>query len=355
LAGKHPGDGYHPKIAVQPRRRTMAKPKRTVRTRLQLLTSLTLTLAAFFLIATPLIAADPDYPKRPITMVVPFSAGGSTDVQARLVAAYWKEFLGQPIAVENKPGGGGAIGLREVLLAKPDGYTMGCGMFPDSIIQVALKGSDAGFKNEDMLLLGSFSDNPGALMVMANGPFKTLQDFIQYAKANPNKLTVSISSPTWMLHLIDIEDKYGITINPIMFKGGAEQVNALLGGHVMASMGGSHFAIQGKDKGILALAVSSKKRLEGLPSAPTFIELGQDIAYDVRRFFFVPVSTPKSVTEKLSATLAKVGGKSDFPEKVRATGEEYAPLGSAEFDRYYKEMIPKITEKVKRNEQRFSE
>jgi tripartite-type tricarboxylate transporter receptor subunit TctC len=312
-------------------------------------------LFVLFFMTNAVMGADADYPKRPITLVVPFSAGGSTDVQARLVENYWKEFLGQPVAVENKPGGGGAIGLREVLMARPDGYTIGCGMFPDSIIQVALKGADAGFKNEDFLLLGSFSDNPGALMVMNNGPFKTMQDFVQFAKANPNKLTVSISSPTWMLHLIEIEDKFGITLNPIMFKGGGEQINALLGGHVMASMGGSHFAVQGKEKGIVAIAVSSNKRLEGLATTPTFKELGHDIAYDVRRFFFVPVKTPKAIVEKLSKTLAEVGSKQDFPEKVRATGEEYSPLGSADFDRYYREMVPKITEKVKRDEKKYSE
>lgn len=171
-----------------------------------------------------------DFPTRPITVVVPFSAGGSTDIQARLVSSFWQKHLGQPIGVENKPGGGGAIGIREVLRAKPDGHTIGCGMFPDSIIQVALKGEETGFKNEDLRLLGSFSNNPGAMMVMKDGPFKKFGDFVDYAKKNPGKLTVSISSPTWMLHLIELEDAFGIKINAIMFKGGAEQVNALLGG-----------------------------------------------------------------------------------------------------------------------------
>jgi tripartite-type tricarboxylate transporter receptor subunit TctC len=326
--------------------------------------SVSLLLAALFCVVTVLSclcvgviahAKDVDFPKRPITMIVPFSAGGSTDVQARLVASYWKTILGQPIAVENKPGGGGAIGLREVLRAKADGYTVGCGMFPDSIIQVALKGAEAGFRNEDFLLLGSYSNNPGALMVMQNSPFKTLQDFVAFAKANPNKLTVSISSPTWMLHLIEMEDKFGIHMNAIMFKGGAEQINAMMGGHVMASMGGSHFAVTGKDKGIAALAVTSSKRIEGLPNTPTLKEGGYDIAYDVRRFFFVPETTPKPVVEKLSSTLTELGKDKEFAEKVRGTGEAYDPLLGKALDTYYRDMIGKITEKVKKDLNRFSE
>ncbi len=298
---------------------------------------------------------DIDFPKRPITMVVPFSAGGATDIQARLVAGYWKKVLGQPIAVENKPGGGGAIGLREVLRARADGYTIGCGMFPDSIIQVALKGTEAGFRNEDFLLLGSYSNNPGALMVMKNGPFKTIKDFIAYAKAHPGKLTVSISSPTWMLHLIEFEDKAGIHLNSIMFKGGGEQINALLGGHVMASMGGSHFAVTGRDKGIVALAVTSQRRIEGLPETPTMKQSGYDIAYDVRRFFFVPAATPKPVVEKLTATLRELDKDKEFAAKVKASGEEYDPLLGQDLEKYYRGMIVRITDKVKKDVKRFSE
>lgn len=300
-------------------------------------------------------AAEADFPKRPITVVVPFSAGGATDIQARLVSSFWQKHLGQPIGVENKAGGGGAIGIREVLRARPDGYTAGCGMFPDSIIQVALKGEETGFKNEDLRLLGSFSNNPGALMVMKDGPFKKFSDFIEYAKKNPGKLTVSISSPTWMLHLIELEDAFGIKINAIMFKGGAEQVYALLGGHVMSSMGGSHFAATGKDKGIAALAVAGGQRLSSLPEVPTLKELGTDIVYDVRRFFFVPAATPKPIVDKLISTLARLEKEKEFAEKVRASGEEYQPVPAKEFEKYYQAMTERITVKVKKNKERFSE
>jgi tripartite-type tricarboxylate transporter receptor subunit TctC len=300
-------------------------------------------------------SADVDFPKRPITVVVPFSAGGSTDIQARLVSSFWQKHLGQPVSVENKPGGGGAIGIREVLRARADGHTAGCGMFPDSIIQVALKGEETGFKNEDLRLLGSFSNNPGALMVMKDGPFKKFADFIEYAKQNPGKLTVSISSPTWMLHLIELEDAFGIKINAIMFKGGAEQVNALLGGHVMTSMGGSHFAATGKDKGIVALAVAGGRRLSSLPEVPTLKELGSDIVYDVRRFFFVPAATPKPIVDKLISTLAQLEKEKEFAEKVKASGEEYQPIPAKEFEKYYQTMTERISTKVKKNKERFSE
>jgi tripartite-type tricarboxylate transporter receptor subunit TctC len=321
----------------------------------------TMTLLFLLGIAVTLLApaagycAESDFPKRPLTVVVPFSAGGSTDIQARLVSNFWQKHLGQPIGVENKPGGGGAIGIREVLRARPDGHTVGCGMFPDSIIQVALKGEETGFKNEDLRLLGSFSNNPGAMMVMKDGPFKKFSDFVDYAKKNPGKLTVSISSPTWMLHLIELEDAFGIKINAIMFKGGAEQVNALLGGHVMASMGGSHFAVTGKDKGIAAVAVSGSRRLSSLPEVPTLKELGTDIAYDVRRFFFVPSTTSKPIVDKLISTLSLLENEKEFAEKVKASGEEFQPIPAREFEKTYQAMSERITSKVKKNKDRFSD
>ena len=168
------------------------------------------------------------FPTKPVTLVIPYSVGGGTDVQARLMAAFWEKKLGQPVVVENKTGGGGAIAHREVSHSRPDGYKVLCSMFPDNAVQVAVKGPEVGFANEDFLALATYTSTPGALAVRKDSPLKTLKDFVDFAKKNPKKLTVSVSSQTWLLHVFDIEDAFGIDLNPIMFKGGGEAINALL-------------------------------------------------------------------------------------------------------------------------------
>jgi tripartite-type tricarboxylate transporter receptor subunit TctC len=299
---------------------------------------------------------DDNYPSRPITLIVPYSAGGATDLEARLAATYLKNKLGQPVLVENKSGGGGAIGHREVAFAKPDGYTIGITGFPDASVLVALKGQEVGFKNDDLLVIGTFTNTPGALTVRKDGPFKTLKDFISYAKQNPGKLKISAAGQIFLLHAFELEDQFGVELNPIMFKGGGETVNALLGGHVDAMMAGSIFPMTMQDKGLVSFAVTGgSKRLEKLPDVPTMKELGYDMDYSLLRIFFVSKSTPEPIVKKLTKSLMELNNDPEFVEKLKAMGQIYAPMFGPELEKYYTNTCARISKAVEKHSKRFVE
>jgi tripartite-type tricarboxylate transporter receptor subunit TctC len=294
------------------------------------------------------------FPTKPITLVVPYSVGGGTDVQARLVASYLEKKLGQPVVVENKTGGGGAIGHREVKMAKPDGYKILCSMFPDGAIQVAIKGKSLGFANEDFVVLATYTSTPGALAVKKDSPLKNMADFVEFAKKNPGKLTVSVSSQTWLLHVFDIGEAFKIDLNPVMFKGGGEAINALLGGHVMATMSGGHFVIPGPEKGMVPLAITGgTKRFEKWPDTPLMKELGHDISYEMRRIFCAPKGTPEPVVKKLIAAFMDLDKDPDFVGKMKGMGELYEPGFGADLQKYYDEMCGKIVPRVEKRKKDF--
>jgi tripartite-type tricarboxylate transporter receptor subunit TctC len=314
-------------------------------------------LAAFLVFLTGEQAqAKDEYPTKPITLVIPYSVGGGTDVQARLVNSFLEKKLGTPVVVENKAGGGGAIAHREVAHASSDGYKVLVTMFPDNAVQVAVKGKELGFSNEDFEVLATYTSTPGALAVKPDSPFKTMDSFVDYAKKNPGKLTVSVSSQTWLLHVFDIEEAFGIDLNPIMFKGGGDAVNALLGGHVMATMSGGHFVVPGPEKGFLPLVITGgTKRFEKWPNTPLMKELGKDVSYEMRRIFCVRKGTPEPIVKKLLDTFVEIGKDPEFIEKLKGMGEIYEPSYGKELQRYYAENCEKITKRVEKRKADFQE
>ncbi len=304
--------------------------------------------------ATGVFGQEVKFPTKPVTLIVPVAAGGGVDIVARLVAGFWEKKLGQPVVVENKAGGGGAIAHREISHSKPDGYKVLCWMFPDNAVQVAVKGSEIGFANEDFLVLAAYTSTPAALAVQNGSPFKTLKDFVDFAKKNPKKLTVSVSSQTWLLHVFDIEDALGIDLNPIMFKGGGEAINALMGGHVMATMSGGHFVIPGPEKGLVPLAITGgKKRFDKWPDTPLMKELGYDISYEMRRIYCVRKGTPEPIVKELLATLMELDKDPSFVDKIKGMGEIYEASFGPELEKYYTEMCVKIAKRVEKRKQDF--
>lgn len=294
------------------------------------------------------------YPTRPIEVIIPYAAGGGTDINARLVASYWQKKLGQPVVIVNKTGGGGAIGDREIAHAKPDGYSLGCLSYPDSPVLVAAKGAEAGFKNEDYILLGDFTRTPDVLAVKKGGLFKTLQEFIDYAKKNPGKITVSVPGDAHKLAVMLIEEEYGIDLNPVMFKSGGEAMNNLLGGHVMATVCASQFALPSLDK-IEPLAITGEKRLDKIPKVPTFKELGHNIPIEMMRIFVAPQGVPEPILKKLRTTLMELGQNKEFIDKVNASGEVYGALFGSDLEKYYNDTNAKISSTVAKFKDQFAQ
>ena len=298
-------------------------------------------LLALFLVSISLVGfvgeaccQSADYPNRPVEVIVPYAAGGGTDIIARLIAHYAKDSLGQPMAVVNRPGAAGALGHREIANAQPDGYTLGILSFPDSSINP--KGASAGFRNEDFVPLATFTRTPSVLAVHKDAPFKNFQEFVAYAKKNPDKVTVAVGGQAHLLCVILIEQMMGIDLNPVMFKGGSVAIKTLMGGHTMAAVAASMYLAKNiESKGVLAIALTGEKRQEAFPNVPTFKELGYDVPIDMMRILCVQKDVPQAIQQKILAAVAPLEKNQEFIGKVVGSGEIFSPLIGKELQSYY--------------------
>ncbi|MBI5249236.1 MAG: tripartite tricarboxylate transporter substrate binding protein, partial [Desulfomonile tiedjei] len=227
------------------------------------------------------------YPTRQLTYLIPFDPGGQSDVEARRQQSHLSRILGQQVIIDYKVGGGGALGWRELVKSKPDGYLF-CGFnIPHTILQPLQQ--DVGYKTEQLVPVAIFQKTPVGLAVPVNSPYKTLKEFIEAAKKEPGKLTVGGSSffsgPHFATMLFD--KLAGIKLSYVPFTGAAPQVTALLGGHTDAGMTFSNDLVRFKDK-LRILAMATDERMSELPDAPTFKELGFNLVEAVDRGVIVP-------------------------------------------------------------------
>jgi tripartite-type tricarboxylate transporter receptor subunit TctC len=247
-------------------------------------------------------AAAQDYPKGPIQLVVPFSPGGATDIFWRTLGEQFSKNLKATIAIVNKPGGGGIVGMSTVVTAKPDGYTL-CAGNSDTLDITPLFTKDLPFDTiNDINYVVKVANFPQSLVVRTDSPFKTLEDVIAYARANPKKLKASTpgmgTNPYMALQLLNYEAKADIV--PVNFTGGGENVTAILGGHV--DLGG--VAMPAVKSQVLAgkiriLAIFSKERHPLYPDIPTAYEKGyKQTLVDTGMGIVGPKGLPAEVIKK---------------------------------------------------------
>lgn len=223
-------------------------------------------------------AAQAAFPTRPITLIVPFPAGGSTDRHFRLLAELAGKQLGQNVVVENRPGGGGTTGPGNMALnAKPDGYTIA--QFPMGMLRVPHMQRTAWNPLTDFSFIIGISGYTFGLTVRTDSPYKSFKDYIEAARKQPGKIDYGStgvgSSPH--LHMEELAQNAGVTLNHIPFKGNADLTQALLGGHVMAQSDASGWD-KYVDGGQMRLLVTfGEKRTKRWPSVPTATELGYGV------------------------------------------------------------------------------
>jgi tripartite-type tricarboxylate transporter receptor subunit TctC len=196
---------------------------------------LVLALACTLGLLRPGVAAAQDYPTRPIRLIVGYGAGGATDLAARIVAGHLEKTLGQPITVENRPGGNGTVGTRAVFTAAPDGYTLG--MTSGSILTVLPWTMDIGFDPLKLTFIGSTHESFYALFVKGDSPWKTVQELVAHAKANPSQLVTANSGGFGLPDIAMAQlarAAGGFQYRTVPTSGGAEQVLKLLSGDVQA-------------------------------------------------------------------------------------------------------------------------
>ena len=251
-----------------------------------------------------------EFPDRPITYMISFNPGGESDITARLQEPVLEEILGVDVNVTHKPGGGGAVAWSEFQrTAKPDGYTLIGTNLPHIIGQPMLR-KDTGYETDNFEHVMWFHFTPNALIVRADSPFKTLKDFIEYAKAHPKVITVGGSGSYSANHLetLRLEREAGIKLTYIPHTGTGPLAPAILGGHLTCLMNYTMLPVQLGDK-VRVLAVASDERVETLPNAPTFKEQGYDIVGGAYRGVAAPKGTPKEIIAKLVDAFQKTNKK----------------------------------------------
>lgn len=286
------------------------------------------------------------WPEKPIKIVVPYPAGGTTDVLARSVGQKLSERLGQPVIIENRAGAGGTIGSAMVANSPPDGYTLVLGTVGTHGVNYAMNEKLAYHPLKDFVGVIPIASVPNVLVVRTDSPYKTLADVIADAKKRPGMLSHGSSgigaSPQLSLRVLMREA--GIDINEIMYKGSAPVMVDLLGGQVTMAFDGVATSIPHIQAGKLRpLAVSSKSRLKALPDVPAISETFP--GYDVVAWyaFWAPKGTPMEIvkrlnaeiddilkTPELQAQMAKAGA-----ELIGGSAENFQAMHKREFDRWY--------------------
>jgi tripartite-type tricarboxylate transporter receptor subunit TctC len=264
-----------------------------------------------------------DYPSRPVRLVVPFPAGGSTDFVARLMAEWLTKRLGQQFIVENKPGGGTNIGVQAVVTAPPDGYTLLFALSTNWINASLYKSLPFDFQR-DITLVAGLADLPLVMEVNPAVPAKTLAEFVAYAKANPGKINFASFGTRTISHLaIELfKISTGVDVVHVPYQGGAPMLTDLLSGRVQAGVDALPNSLPHiKAGGVRALAVLSVARSPALPDVPTASETIPGLEVKPWTGVGVPSGTPTQIVDLLNreinaglhdpgiiARLAEVGG-----------------------------------------------
>lgn len=279
----------------------------------------TLGLAAF-----PAQAAD--YPSKPVDYVIPFGPGGESDITARFQQSYFKEKFGQELVVSYKPGGGGAVGWSQLNSMAGDGHSIMGINLPHIVIKP--RQGDVGFETEDITAIYMFHYTPDAIVVNADSDIKSLQDLIDFAKANPKKLTMSGSGKGTANHLAQVrfDQMADVETTYVAFKGTGASTTALLGNQVAAQWGYTTVGAKQGDK-VRLLAVAMEERHPAFPDVPTFKELGFDIVSGAYRGIAVPSSTPEDIRNRLSDMIAEINADPAFQKQMLDGGFALMDVG----------------------------
>jgi tripartite-type tricarboxylate transporter receptor subunit TctC len=278
-----------------------------------------------------------DFPTKPVELILPFGPGGSHDLTARAVASVAYQYLGQPLLVVLKPGGGGAVGSQQVIRSKPDGYTLLFGGTGPNTIFAQVQKAPIG--PDSFVPVAKINHSGAVLAVRADAPWKTLREVIEYAKKNPGKLNFANTGPWGAADfpMRQIAQAAGIEYNNIPHDGGGPALLAVLGGHADATFG---FAPQllpqiGAGK-MRALVVTDEKRISTLPNVPTVKEEGYDVTFTMWRAVLAPKGTPQAIIDKLEAALRKLSEDKSFQALIKQLGDDVQFEGSKEFERTWR-------------------
>jgi tripartite-type tricarboxylate transporter receptor subunit TctC len=292
----------------------------------------------FLLLATVIsnMATAQNYPDKPLTIVVPFTPGGVSDITARPLAAAMAINLGQSILIDNKGGAGGAIGMAVASKAKPDGYTLMMAL-PSMItipISDRISGRPSSFQVNQFKPIARLTADPTVLAVRADSPWKTLADFVRDARAKPGTISYSSSGLFGTTHVAMeiLAHAANLKMVHIPYTGGGLQINALLGGHVDATMQTpGAIASQISAGKIRILASMSRERVTTLPDVPTATEQGFKGEFYLWTGLFVPAATPDVIINRLRTSTKEASNHVAFKGAMAGINTPIQYLDSEDF------------------------
>ena len=277
------------------------------------------------------------YPAKAITIIVPFAAGGNTDVKTRLVAQQLSAILGQPVIVDNKPGASGNIGTEMVARAAPDGYTIGMGSFGPLAVNPWIY-PRLNFAPDSLVPIILLEKSPLVLSTPVSKPYKTVADIVTAAKKAPGSLNIANAGPGGAHHLSAelFESTAGIDMVGIPFKGGGPAATALLAGQVDLMFEQTGAALQSIKAGkIRPIAVTSAKRLSTLPDTPTFAELGYpQVTVSNWMGYVAPKGTPPAIVARLHEAFAKAIERPEVKDVIQSQNNEFGGGTREDFARF---------------------
>ncbi len=265
------------------------------------------------------------YPEKPVRYIIAFAPGGESDIAARLQQQAYRKKFGQELVIESKAGAGGALAWSQLNGFPGDGYTIMGTNLPHLVLQ-PLEGN-VQYQTDDITNVIFFNYTPDAIVVRNESPFKTYQDFIKAAKANPGKLNLAGSGTNSANHAAHarLNAAAGIQTTYVAFKGTGDLVASLLGGHVDGAMSYSSLALAQKGK-CRVLANATPERLTYMKDVPTFRELGIDWVDGAYRGIGVPKSTPEDLRRRISDQFMEINRDPDFRKAMTDQGLELADI-----------------------------
>ncbi|MDB5839247.1 MAG: transporter [Herminiimonas sp.] len=307
--------------------------------------------AAALVSGTNTVFAQDKWPSKPITYVVPFAAGGTTDILGRLIGQRLGPALGTTVIIDNKPGAGGNIGSDFVSKAAPDGYTILGGTISSHAINISLYPKMPYDPVKSFMPITLIGTLPNVLVVNATSPFRTVQDVIAAAKAKPESISFGSSGNGTSQHLSGelFKSMSGASMLHVPYKGSAPAMQGLLGEQVTLVFENALAAIPLVKSGKLrALAVTSATRDPGLPEVPTIAESGLP-GYEIVSWqaIFAPAGTPQAIITRLESEIGKIVQEPEMKARLLAVGVNPSGAGAAELGSFQKAEVAKWGKLIK--------
>jgi len=292
------------------------------------------SLGLLALVAPAFAQDDPaKYPTKPIHIVVGFAAGGGNDIIARIFGQKLSESLGQPVIIENKPGGGAIVATEYVAKSAPDGSTMlvgASGMSINPAVYAKLPYDAV----RDFVAVSELASFPLIMIVNASSPIKSVAELVAYAKANPDKMNYGSSSASFQLVTELFKQKTGVPMQAIPYKSANESVLAVVSGQVTTTIADAGPVTGQVRAGLVrALAIAAPKRMEDFPDVPTMKEAGADVDAVLWSGIFVPKNTPSEIVKKLEGEFMRIARLPDVIARLKPLGIESVGNSSEEFTR----------------------